>query len=619
MNFDRNTIIGFLILAGLFIGYFYYTNLEQATYRKKKAREEFVIDSIANANRPVTDSSAIKADAARTDTMVNVAKAGTFSAAAIGTEQFTVVENEVLRITFTNKGGQVKKVELKKFIGQDSTTLKLASSDFDKLSYTINTAANQSSQTADLYFNNIDSSKNADGSKSIWYTLRSSDSTMSSSITHKFTLKPDDYMIDFNIEMAGADRLLTQGNLNLAWQYAAVQQESDIDFEKQNTQVGYVKDGDFDYHTIARRSSKDFDKSVKWVGVRQRFFFTILVAKDQFSSGKIEWTIPPDSTHTVVKSIANMKVALPVASTVNTGFSIYYGPSDYHLLKKYDLDFEHLVNLGQGMYSFVRPLNKYVILPIFDFMRGLSGGSLGIAIALLTLFIRLLISPLTYTSYLSGAKMKALRPEIAKLKEKTGDDKQAMSMEQMKLFREAGVNPLGGCIPALLQIPIFFALFSFFNSEVSLRGAEFLWANDLSAYDSPIKFGVTIPLLGNHLSLFNVTAAATSFLISWYSMSMTPDQSNPVMKYMPYIFPVFLLFFFNKLPSALTWYYTVSNVVTLALQFIIQNYIINHDKILEKIDQNRKKPKTKSKWQERMEQMQDQQKKMKEMQQKGKR
>ncbi|HSU28471.1 MAG TPA: membrane protein insertase YidC, partial [Chitinophagaceae bacterium] len=235
------------------------------------------------------------------------------------------------------------------------------------------------------------------------------------------------------------------------------------------------------------------------------------------------------------------------------------------------------------------------------------------------LLIRLLISPLTYSSYLSGAKMKALRPEIATLKAKFGGDQQAMSVEQMKLFREAGVNPLGGCIPALLQIPIFFALYSFFNSEVGLRGAHFLWANDLSAFDAVIKFGTKIPLLGSHLSLFTITAVITSFAISLYSMSMTPDQSNPVLKYMPYIFPVFLLFIFNRLPSALTWYYTVSNIITLILQYVIQNYIIDHDKILAKIEQNRKKPKTKSKWQERMEQMQEQQKKLKEMKQKGRR
>ena len=256
-------------------------------------------------------------------------------------------------------------------------------------------------------------------------------------------------------------------------------------------------------------------------------------------------------------------------------------------------------------------------MPIFNFLQKLTP-NMGIVILLLTLFIRLLTSPLIYKSYLSGAKMKALRPEIAKLKEKFGDDKQGMSMAQMKLFREGGVNPLGGCIPALLQIPIFFALLSFFNQEVALRGAEFLWSHDLSAYDAPIKFGFTVPFLGDHLSLFNITAVITSFLISIYSMSMTPDQSNPVMKYMPYIFPVFLLFFFNKLPSALTWYYTVSNLITLILQVIIQKYIIDHDKILAKIGENRKKPKAKSKWAEKLEQMQEQQKGLKDRQQKGK-
>jgi YidC/Oxa1 family membrane protein insertase len=325
--------------------------------------------------------------------------------------------------------------------------------------------------------------------------------------------------------------------------------------------------------------------------------------------------VPDADTNIVVQSTATL--TMPVTADGKADFTLYYGPSDYHLLTKYNLKYGKLINLGQGWQSFVQPINKFIIMPIFNFLEGLVS-NYGLAIALLTLIIRLLISPLTYSSYLSGAKMKALRPEIAALRAKHGSDQQAMSMEQMKLFREAGVNPLGGCIPALLQIPIFFALFSFFNAEIGLRGAEFLWANDLSAPDTFIKFGTSIPLLGDHLSLFNVTAALTSFLISWYSMSMSPDQSNPVMKYLPYIFPVFLLFFFNRLPSALTWYYTVSNIVTLVLQYIIQNYIIDHNKILAKISENRKKPKTKSKWQERMEQMQEQQKKMREMQQKGK-
>jgi YidC/Oxa1 family membrane protein insertase len=408
--------------------------------------------------------------------------------------------------------------------------------------------------------------------------------------------------------------------LNLIWQYKAVQQESDISFEKQNTQVGYIMDGDFDYHTIGRRSSKDFDKPVKWIGIRQRFFNTFLVAKNNFSpGGRMEWIIPADTVKTVMQSTAYMKLQLPVASSVSVPFSILYGPADFKMLKQHDMDFEKLINLGQGAYSFVRPLNRFIVIPVFDFIRSISGSSLGLAIALLTIIIRLVISPLTYTSYLSGAKMKVLRPEIAKLKEKYGSDQQQISVEQMKLFREAGVNPLGGCIPALLQIPIFFALYSFFSSSIALRGQSFLWAHDLSASDAVIKFGTNIPLIGSHLSLFTITAVITSFLISLYSMSMSPDQSNPVMKYMPYIFPFFLLFIFNRLPSALTWYYTVSNLITLGLQFVIQNYIIDHDKILAKIEQNRKKPKAKSKWQERMEQMQQQQKKMKEIQQKSKR
>jgi YidC/Oxa1 family membrane protein insertase len=205
--------------------------------------------------------------------------------------------------------------------------------------------------------------------------------------------------------------------------------------------------------------------------------------------------------------------------------------------------------------------------------------------------------------------MKALRPELDVLKKKF-PDQQTFGMEQMKLFREVGVNPLGGCIPALLQIPIFFALYSLFNSSLALRGENFLWAKDLSTYDVIAKLPFTIPAFGDHISLFTITAVATSFLISIYNMNMTPDQSNPALKYMPYIFPFVLLFIFNSLPAALTWYYTVSNLITLMLQWVIQNYIIDHSKILAKLEQNKKKPKTKSKWQERLEQMQETQKKV---------
>jgi len=613
MNFDRNTILGFLILALLFLGYFWTTSRDQAAYRKEKARQ----DSIANANKPKAnvDTIAFKKDSLRTDTLNKLKQAGSFQKAATGPEEITTINNGFLNITFSTKGGQPKRIELNKFKGQDSTPVKLASTDFDKIDYTISTASNSSSSISAFNFHLDTVIHNPDSSHVIVYTLKPD--SAGPVIYHRFTIRQNDYMIDFTVQMDGADKLLNQGNLNLTWQYKAVQQESDLSFEKQNTQVGYIMDGDFDYHTIGRRSSKDFEKSVKWIGIRQRFFNTFLTAKNNFSSGKIEWIVPPDNSKAVMQSVANMKLQLPLTNSVTVPFSILYGPSDFRMLKHYDMGFEKLINLGQGAYAFVRPLNRFVVMPVFDFVKSFSGGSLGLAIALLTIIIRLVISPLTYTSYLSGAKMKVLRPEIAKLKEKYGSDQQQISVEQMKLFREAGVNPLGGCIPALLQIPIFFALYSFFSSSVALRGQGFLWANDLSASDAVIHFGANIPLLGTHLSLFTITAVITSFLISLYSMSMTPDQSNPVMKYMPYIFPVFLLFIFNRLPSALTWYYTVSNLITLALQFVIQNYIIDHDKILAKMEETRKKPKTKSKWQERMEQMQAQQKQVKNLQQKN--
>ena len=276
----------------------------------------------------------------------------------------------------------------------------------------------------------------------------------------------------------------------------------------------------------------------------------------------------------------------------------------------------NIVPLGSGIFAFVKYINRGFIMPVFNFL-GSKIASYGLVIALLTIIIRLLISPLTYQSYLSGAKMKLLKPEIDALKLKYGEDKQAFGMEQMKLFKSAGVNPLGGCIPALLQIPIFFALYNFFNSNIALRGQSFWWAKDLSAYDSIYNLPFNIPFYGAHISLFTIFAVVTSLLISLYGMANMQDNSNPVMKYMPFIFPVILLGVFNKLPSALTWYYTVSNVITLVIQFVIQKYIINHEKILAQLQENKKKPRVKNKWQERIEAMQESNKKLQTMQQKS--
>ncbi|HMH22656.1 MAG TPA: membrane protein insertase YidC, partial [Puia sp.] len=528
-----------------------------------------------------------------------------FNKALGGAEQRITLENELLKVVFSTKGGQPVDVELKKFRAYDSTPVKLVDPLTEsRLSYSINTAPNASSQIADLYFEAGQPVKNADGSQTISFRLPAPDGE---SIIHQYTIYPDNYLIDWNITINNPEKLFTQNNFNLAWHSTLQKIQKNILNERQLTSICYYEDNNFDY--ISAKTERTFEKPVQWLSVSQQFFNTTLIAKNGFATGAVHLAKETaDSSTVVARTDISLQAKVPSAATATLPFQLYYGPNDYHILKKQAPGMDRIIDLGRNLYSFVRPVNVYVIMPVFAFLTKYIK-SYGLAIMLLTIFIRLITSPLVYTSYLSGAKMKALRPEIEAMKKRVGGDQQQVGIEQMKLFREAGVNPLGGCIPALLQIPIFFALYSFFNSNIALRGEQFLWSKDLSTYDAVVHLGFNIPAYGDHISLFALLAVVTSFLISLYGMSMTPDQSNPAMKYMPYIMPVMLLLFFNRLASALTWYYTVSNVITLLLQFVIQNYIIDHTKILAKLQENRTKPKTKSKWQERLEQMQEAQKK----------
>jgi YidC/Oxa1 family membrane protein insertase len=595
---DRNTVIGFVLLAALLFLYLFLSTKSSQELQEQKKRQQ---DSLALVRR-VNDSIA-----ATRDTTSIKPSADTAGLAKIGTEQFSIVENGVFKIAFTNKGGQVKSVELKKYASATGKPIVLNGTSYDKISYSINIAPNQAAQSSELYFAPAVITTNADKSSTVNYKLSLATGEY---ITHQFTLRPNDYMIDWNVQMNGADKLLSQGNFNLIWQSQPVKQEKDVVYERQQTNICFYEDGDFDY--IMSRTEKKFEKPVQWVSIAQQFFNSTLIAKNNFNSGDVSWVKETtDSSAIIAKATATLQAKIPIGSVAVFPMQLYYGPNHYGILKKQAPEMDKIVNLGRDFYAFVRPINKFIVMPVFDLFKSFIA-SYGLVIAFLTIFIRLLTSPLIYKSYLSGAKMKALKPEIEKMKERLGNDQQKVGIEQMKLFREAGVNPLGGCIPALLQIPIFFALYSFFNSSIALRGESFLWAEDLSTYDVILRFPFHVWGLGSHLSLFTLLAVSTSFLISIYNMNMTPDQNNPALKYMPYIFPFILLFIFNSLPSALTWYYTVSNVITLIMQWVIQNYIIDHDKILEKIELNRKKPKVKPKWQERFEQMQESQKKLQE-------
>jgi YidC/Oxa1 family membrane protein insertase len=613
MKFDRNTVLGFIVLAVLFFAYFWYNSKEQNRYlaeRRKQEEVQRIKDSTKRAQDSIANFKNNPQGTTPTQPVATAADSTGLQLATKGTETTTEVNTDLVKVTFTNRGGQIKGVELKHFKGPDGADVKMAASDSDKINYQVAVAPNKSESVANLYFANAEKAETPD-STVVTYKLRSAEGQ---EIAHRFVVKPNNYMIDFTISINGVQQLLGANVLNLTWQNHAVQQQKDISYERGQSKVGYKFKGDFDNHLAPGGGSKEFNGTVNWVAVKQQFFNTTLIAKNGFSSGNLIWTAPTDSSHTVVNAIANMQVPVQNSQTATIPLALYFGPNDYKILKQYGNDMEDMVDLGSGIFAFVKYLNRWVVIPAFNFFSSFTK-NYGIVILLLTLLIRLVISPLTYSSYLSGAKMKVLRPEIEQLKAKYGNDQQAMSMEQMKLFREAGVNPLGGCIPALFQLPIFFALYNFFNSNVALRGQGFLWAKDLSQYDSIFHLPFAIPLYGDHVSLFTITAVTTSFLISLYSMSTTPDQGNPVLKYMPYFFPFVLLFVFNKLPAGLTWYYTVSNIITLALQLVIQNYIINHDKILAKIEENRRKPKTKSKWQERLEQMQDQQKQMQDQRQ----
>ncbi len=608
---DRNTVIGFVLLALLFFGYFFYSQKGQMAAEQQK---QHIQDSL-NKLKPKVDTTAkLKAIqdsiSAKRDTLASAFKQDT-----TGKEELLTVENKVLKITFSNKGGQPKEILIKDFKTFDGKPLILQDGSFNDLSYPINTG-NQTVQTSDLLFTPSTVQTTADSSKIITFILQTNSGE---SIQHQYIIKPDDYMLGFNIKLTGANKLEPQNKIDLSWKAKATKKEKDINWETQQSHISYVEDGDYDFQHIVKGKddNQKFDHPVEWLALNQQFFAAAIVAKNKFNSGEVSWNSPEDtSKHIIAEATANLKLDIPPGNDAVIPLQLFYGPSNYKILKSYGNQMYNMVPLGSGILAFVKYINRGFIMPVFNFLSS-KIASYGLVIALLTIIIRLLISPLTYQSYLSGAKMKLLKPEIEELKTKYKDDKQAFGMEQMKLFKSAGVNPLGGCIPALFQIPIFFALYDFFNSNIALRHQSFLWAKDLSTYDSIYHIPFNIPFYGDHVSLFTITAAVTSMLISVYGMSNMQDNSNPVMKYLPFIFPVVLIGVFNRMPAALTWYYTVSNTITLLIQLVIQKYIIDHDKIMAKLQENKKKPATQSKWQEKVNAMQQSNAKLKAMKEKS--
>jgi YidC/Oxa1 family membrane protein insertase len=418
-----------------------------------------------------------------------------------------------------------------------------------------------------------------------------------------YTLPEKGYLLKIDASPLTADR---SQSVTMDWNAESIMTEHDPVNQKLYTQVCYNLESEgYDYFTIKEKKDIDFKESVKWLSFKQQYFNTTLIADQKIiTSGKVN--AAPSNADTALHTLSDFKASLVMAPQNTLNMTMFLGPNDYKLLKSYKNDLEEIIPLSYGIFGFVKYINKWIVIPIFNLLAGLFS-SYGIVILLLTFIIRLIMSPFTYKSYVSSAKMKALKPELDELKAKLGDDQQAYGVEQMKLYRQAGVNPLGGCLPALLQLPVFFALLSFFPNAIELRQSSFLWAKDLSTYDSIFNLPFTIPFYGDHVSLFTILFVITSLLMALYSTNMAAtDQNNPMMKYLPFIMPIMFLGIFNKLPASLTYYYFVSNAITLGLQFVIQNYIIDPVKIHAQIQAKKNEPPKENKLMKRMAEMQQQ-------------
>lgn len=594
---DRNSLIGFGLLVLLLIGYVAYNNYTQAEFEKQKTA-----DSIAHAKAhpkpatPVAEQVKDTSVAAVVNDSLELAKPPAFR----GTASDVVLENGDLAVKFTTKGAYPVSAQLKQYKTYDNKPLYLFDGKYNKLNMVL-PVNNGTTATGDLYYT-TEQKTDAEGNKSVTFAADMGDGKQ----THiTYTLPKEGYMMRCTVQLTG----MAGANLPVTWQTEALHTERDIKNERNNSQVYYrFSDDDEDYFSFINKQKEGLEKSAKWVGFRLHYFATALVPESGMSHVNIEGNVGKETEGYVARNSNTFEMPLKGGNNPSADFRMYIGPNHYPTLKSYNIGLEEMVPLGYGFMFFVKYINKWLIIPIFNMLSSVIS-SYGVIIMLLTVIIRLLLSFFTYKSYLSSAKMRVLKPELDELRAKYGDDQQKMSMEQMKLYRTAGVNPLGGCLPTLLQLPILFAMFYFFPSSIELRQQSFLWADDLSTYDSIVSWSGNIPVIssiyGNHVSLFTILMTISSLFLALYNRNMTPqDPNNPIMKYLPFIFPFMLLGVFNKMAAALTFYYFFSNMLSILQQFIIQKYVINEKAIHAQIQQNRNKPATPSKWQQRLEEMQ---------------
>jgi YidC/Oxa1 family membrane protein insertase len=594
---DRNSIIGLVLIFLILIGFAWYNQPSEEQLQAIKHQQ----DSIAMVQREA-DSLLLAQNAASAlndslnkntfDTAAAKASYGTFASFSKGEEQFTMLENEELLVTLTNKGGRIYSVKLKKQKRFDKSDLILFTGDNNRFAYSFNTADGKSINTQDLYFTPV---KSADG-KSIDMRLTLADGQYIEQ--HYALIADNNQMVDYKLNLVGLQQTIaaSTNHIDLNWQQHIIHQEKNFANEVRTT-TAYYKTGEEqpDFISESKEEKKDLTTPTQWISYKQQFFNSTIIAEKPIANASVETRNDPSGEY--VKAISS-NITIPYTHSGNEGFGLkfYFGPNHYKTLAKLDISLERIVPMGWGIFRWV---NKYFVINVFYFLNQYIG-NYGIIILLLTILIKTLVLPMVYKSYVSAAKMRVLKPELDEIKERLGDDMTKIQQENMKLYQKVGVNPLGGCIPMLLQLPILFAMFQFFPSAFELRQQPFLWADDLSTYDTIYNLPFNLPGYGDHVSLFTILMTISSLAYTHYNNQMTAVTGQ--MKYLSYIMPVIFMFVLNSYAAGLNYYYFLSNLATITQQLVIRRFV--DDKAIHaELQENKKKPMKKSKFQEKLEEM----------------
>jgi len=622
---DLNSIIGFVLIFAI-LAYMLWQN--QPTPKQIEAQEKAKQEQVEAQQKVIEQEQTLVttagdyavgsgADSLQIVQLKN--KLGAFAYSAIkSTDKETVVESDLLALKFNNKGGYLSEVRLKEFVDYDSIPIFMIKDNNASFNINFGTTDSRILNTKDLPF--IPSvTKNGDITI-ISMKLKVSESQF---LEYRYELKEGDYMIDFAIRSQGLSNIINSSQaINLDWKLKGFRHAKSISYENRYTDVHYdYEDGKADY----TRDGEDDIEDVSWVGYKQHFFSSVLLTDTRFKNVKVktENLVEDETIDTVyTKSFATTIPLELQGGEINQAMDWYYGPSDFKVLDTYNRNLDELVPFGWGLFGWI---NRYIFMPLFGFLGGFM--PYGIAIVVMTILVKILLSFVQYKQFLSQAKMKILKPELDAIREKHKDNKMKSQQETMALQTKAGASPMAGCLPALIQLPVFYALFQFFPSAFDLRQKSFLWVEDLSSYDVIANLPFNIPFYGNHVSLFPILASIAIFfymrLTTGQNMQSQPQQEGmpdmgKMMKYMMYFSPIMMLFFFNNYASGLSLYYFISNLISIGIILVIKNFILDEDKIHAEMQEKKKKPKKQGRFQKKMADMMEQAEKQKQAQQKRK-